>query len=543
MTRPKRPANKRRFTDLYVRKIKPKAAAYVVWDTHQHGLAIRVQPTGAKSWKVIYSRHGRPRWLHLGNANAITLADARTLAGRAMFAVAEGKDPAAEKKAERGSGTFADMATKYVEQWAKKHNKSWRQAETLISRYVLPRWGKLQAATVTRGDVKALMARIEAPIAANQTLAAVSAIFTWAVREDILLTNPCKLVARNPVRSRERVLSDSEMPKFWSAFDDAGLIAGTALKVILLTGQRPGEVSHMRREHIRDGWWELPGEPVPSLGWPGTKNAQTHRVWLPPAVRALLSELVPDGALTGFVFAGPRGGPVTGSDGAMRAICVKLGAERATPHDLRRTFSTRVTSLGFGRDALNRVTNHREGGIASVYDRHGYAEENKRVMEAVAARIMALAEGPRGRRQGHSFRALAMREREGRKGRRLSRLSLAACRPARFLPTTSFLRADKMSGWRPTARLSVLRISTARRTAGELRVTILRHLLRRRQRLEHEGIDCVPIGLASHVDSAGANVVEQPLNPIVMDPFNHYQSSCKRKSKRPWGVRQGGGHN
>jgi integrase len=77
----------------------------------------------------------------------------------------------------------------------------------------------------------------------------------------------------------------------------------------------------------------------------------------------------------------------------MREICAKLGVERATPHDLRRTFSTTVTSLGFGRDALNRVTNHREGGIASVYDRHGYAEENKRIMESVAARIMSLAEG------------------------------------------------------------------------------------------------------------------------------------------------------
>jgi integrase len=389
--RPKRSPRKRRLTELAVRKARPEAAAYLVWDALQHGLALRVQPTGAKAWVVIYSRQGRPRWLHLGNGNNIGLADARTLAAKAMLAVAEGKDPAAEKKAERGSGTFADLATKYVEQWAKKHNKSWRQAETLISRYVLPRWGKLQAPTVTRDDVKMLMARIEAPVLANQVLAAVSAIFTWAVREDILPGNPCKLVARNPVKSRERVLSDSEIPKFWSAFDDAGLIAGTALKMILLTGQRPGEVAHMRREHIKDGWWELPGAPVPSLGWPGTKNAQAHRVWLPVPARALMAQFA--GEYAGLVLAGPRGGPVAGLDGAMRAICAKLGAERATPHDLRRTFSTTVTSLGFGRDALNRVTNHREGGIASVYDRHGYAEENKRVMEAVAARIMAVVEG------------------------------------------------------------------------------------------------------------------------------------------------------
>ena len=393
MARPKRPAHKRRLTDLYIRKIKPKAAAYVVWDTHQHGLAIRVQPTGAKAWKVIYSRHGRPRWLHLGNANAIGLNHARNLAAKAMLAVAEGKDPAAEKKAERGVGTFADLHLRYLDGHAKKRNKSWRQGETLVSRYATPRWGRLQASTVARADVKALMASIEAPVLANQVLAAVSAVFTWAVREDILLTNPCKLVARNPVRSRERVLSDSEVPMFWSAFDDAGLIVGTALKVILLTGQRPGEVAHMRGEHIRDGWWELPGEPAQALGWPGTKNAQTHRVWLSPPVRTILSELAPDGASTGFVFAGPRAGPVTGLDGAMRAICAKLCAERATPHDLRRTFSTTVTGLRFGRDALNRVTNHREGGIANVYDRYEYADENKRVMEAVAAKIIALVEG------------------------------------------------------------------------------------------------------------------------------------------------------
>ena len=55
--------------------------------------------------------------------------------------------------------------------------------------------------------------------------------------------NPCKLVARNAVRSRERVLADSEVPLFWSAFGDVGLVVGAALKMILLTGQRPGEVA------------------------------------------------------------------------------------------------------------------------------------------------------------------------------------------------------------------------------------------------------------------------------------------------------------
>ena len=67
--------------------------------------------------------------------------------------------------------------------------------------------------------------------------------------------------------------------------------------------------------------------------------------------------------------------------------------ERATPHDLRRTHGTKITGLGLGREAMNRIQNHKEGGIASVYDRHEYAEENKRVMEAVATHIMQLVEG------------------------------------------------------------------------------------------------------------------------------------------------------
>ncbi len=383
---------KRRLTELSVRKLPPAAATYLVWDTHQRGLAIRIQPTGRKAWYVVYSRRGRPRWLHLGDAGVIGLADARQMAAEAMLAAAKGKDLAAEKRAQRGSGSFEELAQRYVETYAKKNNKSWQQPDRLVRRYLLPRWRKLQAAAIVRADVKTLMGSIAAPVLANQILAAASAIFSWAVKEEIVASNPCRGVDRNATRSRERVLSDSELPRFWSAFDDAGLVVGTALKVVLLTGQRPGEVSHMRREHIVDGWWEMPGEPVPTLGWPGTKNGESHRVWLPKALQAAIVDLTDDGVTSGFVFAGPRGRAVDGLDAAMRAICAKLGVERATPHDLRRTHGSTITALGFGRDAMNRVQNHREGGIASVYDRHGYAGEAKRVMEAVAAKIMSLAE-------------------------------------------------------------------------------------------------------------------------------------------------------
>jgi integrase len=236
-----------------------------------------------------------------------------------------------------------------------------------------------------------MIRKIDAPIVANQTLASVSAIFSWAVKQEIVKSNPCRGVERNETRARERVLSDSEIPKFWATFDDAGLLISSTLKMMLLTGQRPGEVANMRREHIVDGWWTMPGEPVPDLGWPGTKNKQNHRVWIPAAAQKLIAELSDDE--DGFVFANARGNAVYGLSEAMRTICSKIGADRATPHDLRRTHGTTITGLGFGRDAMNRIQNHKEGGIASVYDRHEYADENKRVMEATAARIMTLVEG------------------------------------------------------------------------------------------------------------------------------------------------------
>jgi integrase len=387
--RSKRQKRKQQLRELTVRQAKPEKRAYLIWDSKQSHLALRVEPTGTKAWKVIYNRHGRSRWLHLGPADSIGLADARTMAAEAMLAVAKGGDPAADKRAERGAGTFAELHTKYLEQHAKKNNKSWRQADALVRRLALKRWGKLQASTITRADIKAMMAQIEAPIVANQTLAAVSAIFTWAVTEEILPANPCKDVPRNATTSRERVLANSELAKFWAAFDGAGPITGAALKVLLLTGQRPGEVTQMRREHIKDGWWEMPGEPIAGI-WPGTKNGQSHRVWLPKPVQAMLAQLGTEDKTAGFVFAGRRGGALDRLDGAMRAISAELGGEPVRPHDLRRTHGSTITALGFGRDAMNRIQNHREGGIADVYDRHHYEPETKRVMEAVAARIFAL---------------------------------------------------------------------------------------------------------------------------------------------------------
>ena len=99
---PAAPVNKRRLTDLFVTSRKAQGRPELIWDERQPGLALSVRPSGKKAWKTIYRFHGRSRWLHLGDARSIGLADARRLAARVMLDVAEGKDPAAERQGRAG---------------------------------------------------------------------------------------------------------------------------------------------------------------------------------------------------------------------------------------------------------------------------------------------------------------------------------------------------------------------------------------------------------------------------------------------------------
>jgi integrase len=369
---PSRAINRRKLTDLFVSTRKGGDRDELIWDVKQPGLALSVRTTGKKAWKVIYRHRGRPRWLHLGDVRSIRLADARRLAAKIVLDVIEGKDPAAQRKAERMNGSFADLASQYVELHAKKHNKSWRQAERLVQRHLLPPWGKLKATAISRADVRAVMVRIGAPIVANQVLAAASAIFSWAVRQEIVAANPVAGVDRNPTASRERVLSDAEIKLLWPRLDHG-------LKLILLSGQRPGEVAAMQAAHIVEGWWQMPGKPQGD--WPGTKNGRDHRVALSDSAHALVEAHLAD-----------RGG-VNRSGTLMKRLVAAIGIERATPHDLRRTALTTITRLGFGRDAMDRIANHKTSSVADVYDRHGYEAEDKRIMAAVARHVLSLVEG------------------------------------------------------------------------------------------------------------------------------------------------------
>jgi integrase len=386
---PKSVPRRRNLNERYLRSLKPEPKDYLVHDTFQRGLAIRVRTSGNMTWLCIYRHHGRKRDYLIGNYGAIDLEQARQIANEVMYKVVKGEDPAAVRAAQRSAGSFEDLLTRYAA-YIEGRNKSWQQGERLVARYLKPKWAKLPAAAITRGDVKALFNAIGAPILANQVLAAASARFSWAIKNDFgaVTVNPCIGVERNPINERDRILSEAELPQFWRAFDNHGLINSNVLKLILLTGQRPDECCSIRSEHIVDivtdgAWWQLPGRKIPALDWPGTKNGEDNEVWLSPLALEIIAKM----ENVGRIF--PRAN-VENIDRAMRLINKALRVnDPVKPHDLRRTCGSAIAELS-NTELMDRILNHKLKGVRRVYNRYNYRPEIKRVMLAVALKFQSL---------------------------------------------------------------------------------------------------------------------------------------------------------
>jgi integrase len=129
----------------------------------------------------------------------------------------------------------------------------------------------------------------------------------------------------------------------------------------------------------------MPGEEIEEPYWPGTKNSRANKIWLSAPVR----ELVGEGA-AGAVFP-----PVSRQRLAnpMAKIWKSMDMPRATPHDLRRTFATTAARLGFPDALIHRVLNHTPGKLSRIYNQHKYEQESRKLMDAVAAKLLGIISG------------------------------------------------------------------------------------------------------------------------------------------------------
>jgi integrase len=408
------------LTDAYVRAVDPPASGRLeVTDLRCPGLTLRVTQAGVRTFAFRYRDKltGRVERLTLGKYPDIALADARRMAGEQRVTVSKGTNPRKEvRKArarEQAAMTIDALLDKYLaEHVARNTPKSAATVRSYLSA-VRRAWGPRKAKDVERADVITfLRERAEsAPVAANRTRTILSTMFGWAVSEEILDATPMQRIPKptKEEKARDRVLTEREIAVLWPALDELDGAMGFALKALLLTGQRPGEILGMTKSELTEldrpalARWELPPERV--------KNGRRHVVPLTEPVLAVIGAALalhdPDKP-SPAIFASRRNDAATFDRHSIaramkrllrgleprdgnEAIVAGLKAHEPTPHDLRRTAITGMMSLGIGRETVKSVVNHAEGDITEAhYDRYDRLPEKRAALSAWAARVLEI---------------------------------------------------------------------------------------------------------------------------------------------------------
>ena len=241
----------------------------------------------------------------------------------------------------------------------------------------------------------------------GRTAAYGRAAFGWAVKRGSISANPfAALPIVKGAAKRERVLSDLETAEIWRAAGEASVPFGPIIRLLILTGQRRGEVAGMTWAELSDDltMWFLPAE--------RTKNGTAHNVPLSTPVRGLLKPFMrndPGKRQTSgqLVFPGVAGTPFAGWSKAKAALDKAIIDARAkafkgdskapaslnpwSVHDLRRTLATGLQRLGVRPEVTEAVLNHisgSRGGIAGVW-----AVEKRAALDAWASHVRSVVEG------------------------------------------------------------------------------------------------------------------------------------------------------
>jgi integrase len=403
-----------RLTAKFVENVKPLATRMEYSDHSGLYLVVQPGPHGNKSWALRYRHSGKSRKLTLGRAvspkpgevvtepvlgGPLTLAAARALAAEELRKLELGRDPAAERMAEKRAAiktapppeperdSVEALAKRFLlKHAAKKRARTEQLYSAIMNNIVLPAWKGRTVHEIKRRDVIDLIEAVaeDRPSYANRTHAVVRKFFGWLVGRDVIESNPCIGVER-PAKenARDRVLDDRELRAVLLTCDNLGTF-GDVVKVMALTGTRKGEAAGMRWDEIKDGVWILPP--------PRTKNGKEHAIPLSPQVLKILDARPSNSE---YVF-------FDGGNANFGRHKSKLDAATSPPiaswrlHDLRRTCASGMAKLGVALPVIEKCLNHTSGsfaGIVSVYQRHSFAEEKRKAFALWGAHVEKLVRG------------------------------------------------------------------------------------------------------------------------------------------------------
>ncbi|MCV3734996.1 integrase arm-type DNA-binding domain-containing protein [Rhizobium sp. TRM96647] len=375
-----------KLTDVFIKSPRLKAGRH----SDGGGLYLNVTPNGAKSWLFMWTRDGKRREMGAGAYPEVALSKARTRAAEYREAVADGRDPIAER-AREAEPTFADCVDRFLEsmeqQWRnEKHRAQWR---TTLTTYCVPLASKKVSDIGTEDVLKALKpiwttksetaSRLRGRIERVLDFAKVKG---WRSGENPALWRghlKSILPARQKLtRGHHAAMEFDSVPAFVAKLRKSEAMAARALEFLILTAARSGEVLGAVWDEIdlEAKIWTVPKERM--------KAGREHRVPLPQAAVDILTPLheVRTGAL---VFPGQKKDrPLSGM--AMAMLMRRLKFDAYTVHGFRSAFrdwaGDRTT---FPREVAEAALAHAVGDATEqAYRRSDALAKRRKLMEAWA---------------------------------------------------------------------------------------------------------------------------------------------------------------
>ncbi len=372
-----------RLTDLEIKNLKAPATGQKLYrDDTLAGFGCRVSQGGTKTFVLV---HGYDRqFLTLGRYPIISLSEARTEAKRFLAERTLGK-------VRPRSITFPQARTLFLEEKSRKKKSTHKSYKYHLEKHY-PFKGQLSE---TQHDAIERRLTKLPDSEYNHALAVGHTFFRWCIKRRYITENLVFGLSRHSRPSRSRVLSDSELKFVWLASNDETLPAPfrTIVKLLILTGQRRGEVSALRADYISEGRTK-PTNQFPLITWPETltKNGKAHTF----PVGSLTKQILPpySNNSSGLLFPA-RGKPNTPFNGwsKSKALLDELsGVADWTLHDLRRTFATRLAELGTPIHVVEKLLNHisgTTGGLVGIYQQYQYWDEQVTAISAWERRLSA----------------------------------------------------------------------------------------------------------------------------------------------------------
>jgi integrase len=330
------------------------------FDTSIKSFGIEIRQSGGKTYFTRFrNQRGNPRQFKLGDANVLTLAQAKLLACKVQAKVAMGEDPSAEKKETQSILSFAEFIEQRYLPYVQGYKKAANSDVSYLNNQILPVLGKKYLDEITKKDIidfhHGLKAKGYKPGTCNRSLVLLRYAFNMAIRWEIpgIKVNPTKDVPLfdDHDGKRDRFLSPEETHRLFVAVQQSSNpMLQYIVPMLILTGARRNEVLHCRWEDLDldRRQWRIPE----------TKAGRPRYVPLSNGVLTLLAN-VPHDARCPYVFANPKTRkPYCSVFNSWNTARKQAGLSEVRIHDLRHSFASFLVNAGRSLYEVQKILGH-----------------------------------------------------------------------------------------------------------------------------------------------------------------------------------------